>query len=69
MFKIKYNIYKYQIKLFNLINISIIYQILINNILDHYLHIYVIVYLDNVLIYSDYLKNHKKYNKNLNKAS
>src|SRR5450432_3394591 len=43
---------------FRLINISTIYQTLINNILKEYLNDFIVIYLDNILIYS---KNEKKY--------
>ena len=50
---------------YGLINISVIYQILINNILAEYLDIYTVIYLDNILIYSENLKDYRKYIKNI----
>jgi Reverse transcriptase (RNA-dependent DNA polymerase) len=44
--------------LFRLINASTIYQALINNILKEYLNDFIVIYLDDILIYS---KNEKKY--------
>jgi Reverse transcriptase (RNA-dependent DNA polymerase) len=44
--------------LFKLINVSAIYQALINNILREYLDDFIVVYLDNILIYN---KNEKKH--------
>jgi Reverse transcriptase (RNA-dependent DNA polymerase) len=43
---------------FGLINILIIYQALINNILREYLDDFVVIYLDDIFIYS---KNEKEY--------
>ncbi len=46
---------------FRLKNTSVIFQRLINNILREYLNDFVIIYLDDILIYSDNLKMHYKY--------
>ena len=46
---------------FKLKNISVIFQRLINNILREYLNDFVIIYLDNILIYSDNLEMHHKH--------
>jgi Reverse transcriptase (RNA-dependent DNA polymerase) len=43
---------------FGLINASVIYQALINNILREYLDDFIVVYLDNILIYSKNEKEH-----------
>ena len=51
--------------LFGLINISATYQILINNTLAEYLDIYTVTYLNNILIYSENLKNYQKYIKDI----
>ena len=50
---------------FGLINVFAIYQILINNILAEYLNIYAVIYLDNILIYSENLKNYQRYIKDV----
>ncbi len=47
--------------LFKLKNASVIFQRLINNILREYLNDFVIIYLNNILIYSDDLKTHYKH--------
>ena len=60
-FKIKYRYYKYIIILFKLINILIIIQNLINNILRKYLNKFYIIYLDNILIFSDNKEKYIKY--------
>ena len=43
---------------FRLINVSAIYQALINNILREYLDDFVVTYLDNILIYNKNEKEH-----------
>jgi Reverse transcriptase (RNA-dependent DNA polymerase) len=50
---------------FRLINTSAIYQALINNILREYLNNFVVIYLDNILIYN---KNEKKYTSHIIKV-
>ena len=45
---------------FKLINTSVIFQTYINNVLRKYLNMFVIIYLDDILIYSKNEKNHKK---------
>jgi Reverse transcriptase (RNA-dependent DNA polymerase) len=47
--------------LFGLINVSVIYQILINNILREYLDDFIVVYLNNIFIYSKNDKKHTGY--------
>ncbi len=46
---------------FRLYNVLIIFQQLINYILHDHLREFVIVYLDNVVIYSKSIKKHIKY--------
>jgi Reverse transcriptase (RNA-dependent DNA polymerase) len=43
---------------FRLINVSVTYQALINNILKEYLDDFIVTYLDNILIYSKNEKEH-----------
>jgi Reverse transcriptase (RNA-dependent DNA polymerase) len=43
---------------FRLINVSAIYQALINNILREYLDNFIVVYLNDILIYSKNEKEH-----------
>ena len=47
--------------LFRLTNILVIFQILINNILCEYLDIFVIAYLDDILIYLENPRDYVKY--------
>jgi hypothetical protein len=47
--------------LFGLINVSILYQSLINNIFRRYLDDFVVAYLNDILIYSKIKEEHIKY--------
>ncbi len=60
-FWMRYRHYEYIIMSFELKNVSVIFQRLINNILREYLNDFVITYLDDILIYSDNLKMHCKH--------
>ena len=53
--------YKYLIMSFDLINASITFQIFMNNVLQHYLNQFVIVYLNDILVYSKMKKEHMQY--------
>jgi Reverse transcriptase (RNA-dependent DNA polymerase) len=46
---------------FRLINASVTYQTLINNILREYLDDFVVIYLNNIFIYSKNEKEHTGY--------
>ncbi len=50
--------YKYLIMSFNLINASIMFQTFMNNVLQCYLNQFVIVYLNDILVYSKTKKKH-----------
>src|SRR5204863_8164159 len=50
---------------FRLTNISTMFQELINHMLYNHLNKFVIVYLDNILIYSENKKNHEKHVKKI----
>ena len=52
-FKTWYNHFKYQIMLLRLTNLTVIFQGYINKILTEKIDIFVIVYLDNIFIYTD----------------
>ena len=60
--RICFRLYKYMIILFRLTNASVTFQTYINNVLREYLNIFVIIYLDDILIY---LKNEKDYKKHI----
>ena len=55
------NIYKYIIMLFKLINAFTTFQTYINNVLREHLNMFVIIYLNNILIYSKNEKDYKKH--------
>ena len=56
-----FKLYEYLIMLFELINASVIFQIYINNILREHLNVFVVIYLDNILVYLKNEKDHKKH--------
>ena len=58
MFRTRYRYFKYLVIPFGLVNIPVIFQVYINIILANLLDHFVIVYLDNILIYS---RNEDKY--------
>ena len=47
--------------LFRLINASAIFQTYINNVLREHLNMFMIIYLDNILVYFKNKKDHKKH--------
>ena len=61
----QFKLYKYIIMSFKLINASATFQTYINNILKEHLNMFVIIYLDDVLVYLKNKKNHKKYIKQI----
>ena len=58
IFRIKYKNFEYKIIFFGLINIFIFYQIIINNILTKYFDIFIVIYLNDIFIYSKTLKKY-----------
>ena len=52
IFRIRYNQFKYQSMLFDLVNAFIISQYYINRALKSYINVYCVIYLNDVLIYS-----------------
>ncbi len=59
IFIIFFNLYKYHVMLFKLINKSTFYQHYMNDVLFEYLHQFCQIYLDDIIIYSKILKKHK----------
>jgi hypothetical protein len=57
-FRTQYSHYKYTVMLFRLTNAPATCQALINNMLQEHLNIFVIAYLDNILIYSKNKEEH-----------
>ncbi len=56
-----FNLYKYHVMLFELINESTFYQHYMNDVLFKYLHQFCQIYLDDIIIYSKILKKHKQH--------
>ncbi len=61
IFIIFFNLYKYHVMLFKLINESAFYQHYMNDVLFKYLHQFCQIYLDDIIIYSKILKKHKRH--------
>ncbi len=59
IFIIFFDSYKYHVMLFDLINESAFYQYYMNDMLFEYLHQFCQIYLNNIIIYSKTLKEHK----------
>ena len=58
IFRTKYGLFESMVMPFGLTNTPATCQEVINNALQEYLDIFVIAYLDNILIYSDTMDNH-----------
>ena len=56
-----FKLYKYLVILFEFINASAIFQVYINNVLREHLDVFVIIYLNNILVYFKNKKNYKKH--------
>jgi len=56
-----FNVYKYRIMFFELINKSMFFQHYINDVLFKCFHQFCQVYLNDILIYSKILKKHRTY--------
>ncbi len=56
-----FDVYKYRVMLFKLINESAFFQHYINDVLFKYLHKFCQTYLNDILIYSKILKKHRTY--------
>ena len=61
VFKLKGGLYKPLVIQFRLINILVIFQKYINNILEEYLYKFIIVYLNNIIIYLIIKEEYRKY--------
>ena len=61
IFYIKYGLFKYLVILFGLYNALAIFQHFINNIFREYLDIFILIYINNLLIYSNSFKKQKEY--------
>ena len=56
-----YSSYKWLVMLFGLTNTPAVFQCFVNTVFADLLDICVIVYLDNILIYSTDMASHKKH--------
>ncbi len=61
IFIIFFDLYKYHVMLFELINESTFYQHYMNDVLFEYLHQFCQIYLNDIIIYSKILKKHKRH--------
>ena len=61
VFHTHYDLYEYLVMLFELFNVSVSFQNYINNILQDYLDVFCTTYINNILIYSDTLKEHRQH--------
>ena len=53
MFQTQFNLFEYLVLLFDLTNVSAFFQFYINRTLSEYLNIFCIMYLNDMLIYSE----------------
>ena len=60
-FRTRYDHFEYQIMSFELINASAIFQIYINKTLRNLVNVIYIIYLNDILIFSDESANHKRH--------
>ncbi|GKU13130.1 unnamed protein product [Fusarium langsethiae] len=60
-FRTKFGLFEYLVMPFGLTNAPATFQRMINNVLRQYLDIFVVCYLDDILIFSDNDKEHKEY--------
>ena len=61
VFHTHYDLYEYLVMLFELFNVSVSFQNYINDILWDYLDVFCTTYINNILIYSDILKEHRQH--------
>ena len=60
-FKTRYELFEYQMMSFELTNVSTTFQKIINEILRKYLNVFVIAYLNDILIYFNTKKEHEQH--------
>src|SRR6266542_6404920 len=59
VFLITYRLYQFKVMPFELVNALATFQRLMNNVLRDYLRKFCLIYLDDIIIYSKSLKDHK----------
>uniref|UniRef100_A0A8H7KFJ6 RNA-directed DNA polymerase n=1 Tax=Bionectria ochroleuca TaxID=29856 RepID=A0A8H7KFJ6_BIOOC len=60
-FRTKFGLYEYLVMPFGLTNAPATFQRMINQVLREYLDIFMVIYLDDILIFSDDLETHKEH--------
>ena len=60
-FRCRYGLFEYKVMPFGLCNAPAAFQHLTNDVFREYLDQFVVVYLDDILIYSNTLKEHKRH--------
>ncbi len=61
IFRMKYEIYKYLVMSFKLINESFIFQNFMNDTFMNYLNDFVVAYLNDIIVYNNFKKKHVQY--------
>ena len=61
IFNIRLKKFEYTVMFFEVTNVSVIFQIMINRILRSYLNQFVIVYFDDIVIYLNFIDKHRKH--------
>jgi len=65
VFCICYSHFKYIIMSFRLINVSVTFQVYINQTLTELVNVFCVIYLNDILIYFSFLKEHQSYVKQI----
>ncbi|XP_018429431.1 PREDICTED: uncharacterized protein LOC108802038 [Nanorana parkeri] len=60
-FRTRYGLFEYNVMPFGLCNAPATFQAFINDVFRDLLDVYVVIYLDDILIFSDTLENHRKH--------
>jgi Reverse transcriptase (RNA-dependent DNA polymerase) len=60
-FRTRYSHFEYTIMPFGLINASATFQLYINEVLRGYLDIFCIIYLDDIMVYSERVKDYEEH--------
>ncbi len=61
MFRTKFKHFEYLILLFGFTNVLVIFQVMINYVLKDFIDKIIVVYLNNIFIFSKILEEYKKY--------